>query len=122
MSFQLSDPCVCAKISGIVTGQTLQVLPVHIILGNSECRRITIPKPKRAGREWGPVATYTKMVFTQTSSVNYKELCKLDVLGLADLPTGDQAVVSSRKSCREGTRDGTRHYYRGKREPLFLGN
>ena len=93
MSFQLSDPCVCAKISGIVTGQTLQVLPVHIILGNSECRRITIPKPKRAGREWGPVATYTKMVFTQTSSVNYKEHRKLDVLGLADLPTGDQAVV-----------------------------
>ena len=33
------------------------------------------------------------MVFIQTSSVNYEELCKLDVLGLADLPTGDQAVV-----------------------------
>ena len=29
------------------------------------------------------------MVFIQTSSVNYEELCKLDVLGLA----GDQAVV-----------------------------
>ena len=86
-----------------------QVLPVHIILGNSECRRIPIPEPKRAGREWDPVATYTKrgwsitlpgkeinttnMVFIQTSSVNYEELCKLDVLGLADLPTGDQAVV-----------------------------
>ena len=33
------------------------------------------------------------MVFIQTSSVNYEELCKLDVLGLADLPTADQAVV-----------------------------
>ena len=33
------------------------------------------------------------MVLTQKSSVNYEELCKLDVLGLADLPTGDQAVV-----------------------------
>ena len=41
-------------------GQTLQVLPVHIILGNSECRRITIPEPKRAEREWDPVATYLR--------------------------------------------------------------
>ena len=50
-----------AKISGIVTGQTLQVLPVHIILGNSKCRRITTTEPQRAGREWDPVATYTKL-------------------------------------------------------------
>ena len=34
---------------------------VHIILGNSECRRITTTEPQRAGREWDPVATYTKM-------------------------------------------------------------
>ena len=41
--------------------QKLQVLPVHIILGNSECRRITTTEPQRAGREWDPVATYTKL-------------------------------------------------------------
>ena len=49
------DPCVCAKISGIVTAQKFQVLPVHIILGNNECCRITTTEPQRAGREWDPV-------------------------------------------------------------------
>ena len=33
------------------------------------------------------------MLLTQTSIVDYEELCKLDVLGLADTPTGDQSVV-----------------------------
>ena len=33
------------------------------------------------------------MLFTQTSSVDYEELCKLDAFGLADPPTGDQAVA-----------------------------
>ncbi|KAL9957559.1 hypothetical protein ACROYT_G039201, partial [Oculina patagonica] len=56
-----------------------------------------------------PVASYTKlgwtitspgkeidttsMLLTQTSKVDYEELCKLDVLGLADSPSGDQGVV-----------------------------
>ena len=84
-------------------------LPIHIILGNSECPRISTTEPQRVGREWDPVACYTKlgwtitspgkeidttsMLLTQMSSVDYEELCKLDVLGLADTPTGDQGVV-----------------------------
>ena len=33
------------------------------------------------------------MFCTQTSHVDYDNLCKLDVLGLADTSTGDQAEV-----------------------------
>ena len=33
------------------------------------------------------------MLFTHTSHVDYDNLCKLDVLGLADTSTGDQAEV-----------------------------
>ena len=83
--------------------------PVHIILGNSECPRISTTEPQRVGREWDPVASYTKlgwtitspgkeidtssMLLTQTSRVDYEDLCKLDVLGLANSPSGDQSVV-----------------------------
>ena len=84
-------------------------LPVHIILGNSECPRISTTEPQCVGREWDPVTSYTKlgwtitspgkeidtasMLLTQTSRVDYEDLCKLDVLGLADSPSGDQSVV-----------------------------
>ena len=33
------------------------------------------------------------MFLTQTSAINYQELCKLDVLGLKDKPSGDQETV-----------------------------
>ena len=33
------------------------------------------------------------MLLTQTSRVDYEDLCKLDVLGLEDSPSGDQSVV-----------------------------
>ena len=84
-------------------------LPVHIILGNSECPRISTTKPQRVEREWDPLASYTKlgwtitspgketdttsMLLTQMSRVDYEDLCKLDLLGLADSPSGDQGVV-----------------------------
>ena len=42
-------------------------LPVHIILGNSECPRISTTKPQRVGREWDPVASYTRFDWTITS-------------------------------------------------------
>ena len=35
----------------------------------------------------------TPMFFTQTSHIDYDNLCKLDVLGLADTSTGYQAEV-----------------------------
>ena len=41
-------------------------LPVHIILGNSECPRISTTEPQRVGREWDPVASYTKLGWTTT--------------------------------------------------------
>lgn len=82
---------------------------VHIILGNSECHRISTTKPQRVGREWYPVASYTKLgwiitspgreidttsiLLTQTSRVDHEELCKINVLGLTDSPSGDQGVV-----------------------------
>ena len=84
-------------------------LTVHIILGNSQCPRISTTEPQRVEREWDPVASRTKlgwtitspgkevdttsMLLTETSSVDYEELCKLDLLGLADLPAGDQGVI-----------------------------
>ena len=33
------------------------------------------------------------MFLTQTSAIDYEELCKLDVLGLKDNPSGDQEIV-----------------------------
>ena len=42
-------------------------LPVHIILGNGECPRISTTEPQRVGREWDPVASYTKLGWTITS-------------------------------------------------------
>ena len=33
------------------------------------------------------------MYLTQTSSDDYEQLCRLDVLGLEDQPTGDQAAI-----------------------------
>ena len=64
------------------------------------------------------------MVFTQTSSVNYKELCKLDVLGLADLLTGDQAVVYEefKEELQRSDEGWNETLLPWKREPLFLGN
>lgn len=84
-------------------------LPVHIILENSETPRISTREPQRVGREWDPVASYTKLgwaitspgkeidstnkLLTQTSETDYEGLCQLDVLGLAYTPTGDQGVM-----------------------------
>ena len=41
----------------------------------------------------GKEVDLSPMFFTQTSHIDYDYLCKLDVLGLADLSTGDQAEV-----------------------------
>ena len=85
-------------------------LPVHVILGASEYARIKTGSGQRVGRVGDPVAEKTKlgwsimspgvegadesnMFLAQTSAVDYDELCRLDVLGLEDVPTGDQHVV-----------------------------
>lgn len=79
-------------------------LPVHVVLGSREYTRIKTETKPRIGQENDPIAELTKfgwfltspgtefdkniMVLTQTSQSHYKELCKLDVLGLRDMPDG----------------------------------
>ena len=88
------------------------ILPVHLILGASDYPKIKTETAPRVGALGEPVGEKTKlgwtimspgkevdlspMFFTQTSHVDYDELCKLDVLGLADAPIGDQAEVYSK--------------------------
>ena len=101
----------CPHLKGVTMNDTDERprLPVHIILENSETPRISTREPQRVGREWDPVASYTKLgwaitspgkeidstnkLLTQTSETDYEGLCQLDVLGLAYTPTGDQGVM-----------------------------
>ena len=87
------------------------ILPVHLILGASDYAKIKTETAPRVGALGEPIGEKTKvgwtimspgkevdlspMFFTQTSYVGYDELCKLDVLGLAYAPIGDQAEVYS---------------------------
>ena len=86
-------------------------LPVHLILGASDYARIKTETAPRVGAKSEPIGEKTKLgwtimspgkevdlspiFFTQTSHVDYDNLCKLDVLGLADSSTGDQAEVDT---------------------------
>ncbi len=115
-------------------------LPVHLILGISECTRISTTESPRIG-EWDPVATLTKLgwtitspgqeldisalLLTQTAQVDYEELCKLDVLGLADRPAGDQSEVFEEfKEQLQRSKDGwyqTGLTWKGDHPPLPTG-
>ena len=84
-------------------------LTVHIILGTSKYAKIKTHKTQRIGNMGESVAEYTKfgwslmspvaetdvnnMFLTQTSAADDEMLYRLDVLGLEDIPTGDQNVV-----------------------------
>lgn len=84
-------------------------LPIHLILGASEYAAIKTTERPRVGRPGEPVAEKTKfgwtimspgrdidhtnMLLTQTSHVDYEELCRLDVMGLQDVPEHDQRAV-----------------------------
>lgn len=84
-------------------------LPVHLILGTNEYTKIKTSEPQRAGAMGEPVAEHTKfgwaimstgkeaniesMFLTQTTSSDYENLCRMDVLGLQDGPSGDQSMV-----------------------------
>ena len=84
-------------------------LPVHLILRASDYVKIKTETAPCVGALDDPIGEKTKlgwtimspgkevdlspMFFTQTSHVDYENLCKLDALGLADSPTGDQAEV-----------------------------
>ena len=84
-------------------------LPVHLILGASEYTQIKPRTSPKIGNPGEPIAELTQlgwtimspgkevdltnMLLTQTSVVEYENLCRLDVLGLEDHPTGDQQNV-----------------------------
>ncbi len=87
---------------------TKPYLPVHVILGAGEFAKIKTGTRPCVGNQGDPVAKYTKLgwfmlspgeesvatrVLTQTSHIEYDELCRLDVLGLADSPQQDQREV-----------------------------
>ena len=81
-------------------------LPVHVVLGNGEYARIKSETKPHIGRDGEPIVEKTKlgwfimlpgqefycncMMLTQT---DYEELCRLDVLGLADSSEHDQLAV-----------------------------
>ena len=84
-------------------------LPVHVVLGSGEYARTKTDTRPQIGREGEPVGEKTKlgwfimspgtefdhntMLLTQTSQSDYEDLCRLDVLGLADTTEHDQGVV-----------------------------
>ena len=88
---------------------TKQELPVQLILGTSEYTKIKTKATPKIGKPGEPVAEFTqlgwtimspdkeadltKMLLTQTTPSDYENLCRLDILGLKDYPTGDQSNV-----------------------------
>ena len=90
---------------------TKDFLPVHLILGVCDYTKIKTETAPLIGAANEPIAEKTKfgwtiispgkevdlspMFLTQTSTVDYDNLCRLDVLGLADSATGDQDEVYS---------------------------
>ena len=84
-------------------------LPVHVVLGASEYAAIKTKTAPRVGSPGQPVAERTllgwtimspgrevdtaPLLLTSSKSIDYDQLCSLDVLGLADSPVGDQREV-----------------------------
>ena len=120
--------------------RTLRIpcLPVDLILGASDYARIKTETARRVGAIGEPIGEETKlgwtimspvkevdlspMFFTQTSHVDYDNFCKLDVLGLADSSTGDQAEVYAEFK-EQLTQDAERWYetglpWRGSHPPI----
>ncbi|KAK3751387.1 hypothetical protein QZH41_002580 [Actinostola sp. cb2023] len=88
---------------------TKPLLPIHVILGVNEYTKIRMSGYQRAGEMGEPVAEQTRfgwtimttgaeaelqnLFLTQTAVGDYEELCRLDVLGIQDVHSGDQGVV-----------------------------
>ena len=103
-------------------------LPVHVILGNGEYARIKTETKPHIGDDGEPVAGLTKMgwfimspgvefdqrtmLLTQTSQSDYGNLCRMDVLGLVDVPENDQRVVHAEFK-EQLCRDDEGWYYLG---------
>ena len=100
-----------AHLSGveITDNDKKNQLPVHVILGSGEYARIKTQSKPQVGNDGEPVAELTKlgwfvmspgaefdqktMLLTQTSQSDYEDLCRMDVLGLADTSENDQSMV-----------------------------
>ena len=90
-------------------------LPVHLILGANDFAKIRTGERLRVGRRGDPVAEFTRfgwalmspgaetdlspVYLAVNSTADYERLCALDVLGLADTPTGDQGDVYDVDNC-----------------------
>ena len=88
---------------------TKPILLIHVVLGSGEYAKIKTQTKPRIGQQNEPVAELTKfgwfvmspgteiekstMMLTQASQGDYEDLCRLDVLGLADAPEHDQNTV-----------------------------
>ena len=88
---------------------TRLLLPVHLVMGASECAKIKTETLPKIGLSGQPVAEKTAlgwtimspghedrlnpMLITQSTSADYEQLCRLDVLGLSDSHVNDQDVV-----------------------------
>ena len=84
-------------------------LPIHLVLGSSEYARIKTRTKLLVGNDGKPIAETkkrgwfimstgvefdrTSMMLTQTSQADCENLCRLDVLGLADSSESDQEGV-----------------------------
>ena len=84
-------------------------LPVHLILGASAYAQVKTETTPKIGKPGEPIADWTRfgwtilplgsepnltnMFLTQTSAVDYENLCRPDVLGLQDHSVGDQDLV-----------------------------
>lgn len=93
----------------ITDRDTKEQLSIHVVLGSGEYARVKTETKPQIGQDGEPVVEKTKlgwfimspgsefdhntMLLTQTSQSDYEELCRLDVLGLADTPEHDQSMV-----------------------------
>ncbi len=84
-------------------------LPIHLVIGASEYTKIKTGNAPKIGHQGEPIAekmnfgwtimspgkevNMNELFLTQTSSADYEKLCRLDVLGSEDSPTGDQREV-----------------------------
>lgn len=77
---------------------TKEQLPIHVVLGSGEYARVKTETKPQIGQDGEPVAKFdhNTMLLTQTSQSDYEELCRLDVLGLADTPEHDQSMVHAK--------------------------
>ena len=100
-----------AHLAGVIITDkdTKSQLPVHVIFGSGDYARIKTDTNPRVGKDGEPIAELTKMgwfvmspgtefdrnkmLLTQTSQSDYKGLCRMDVLGLADAAENNKGVV-----------------------------